>query len=29
VVAWFCTGDGNDQEEAMARAIVKSIGSAK
>jgi len=25
VVAWFCTGDGNDQEEAMARAIVKSL----
>lgn len=25
VVAWFCTGDGNDQEEAMARAIVKSM----
>jgi len=26
VVAWFCTGTGNDQEEAMARAIVKSLG---
>jgi len=25
VVAWFCTGTGNDQEEAMARAIVKSL----
>lgn len=29
VVAWFCTGDGNDQEETMARAIVRGIGSAK
>jgi len=26
VVAWFYTGTGNDQEEAMARAIVKSLG---
>jgi len=26
VVAWFCTGTGNDQEEAMARAIVKNLG---
>jgi len=26
VVAWFCTGTGNDQEEVMARAIVKSLG---
>lgn len=25
VVAWFCTGTGNDQEETMARAIVKAI----
>jgi CubicO group peptidase (beta-lactamase class C family) len=25
VVAWFCTGTGKDQEEAMARAIVKSL----
>jgi len=25
VVGWFCTGDGNDQEETMARAIVKSL----
>jgi CubicO group peptidase (beta-lactamase class C family) len=24
VIAWFCTGTGNNQEEAMARAIVKS-----
>ena len=27
VVAWFCTSDGNNQEEAMARAIVKSLSS--
>jgi CubicO group peptidase (beta-lactamase class C family) len=25
VVAWFCTSDGNNQEEAMARAIVKRL----
>ena len=25
VVAWFSTSDGNNQEEAMARAIVKSL----
>ena len=25
VVAWFCTGTGNDQEESMARAIVKYL----
>jgi CubicO group peptidase (beta-lactamase class C family) len=25
VVAWFCTSDGNNQEETMARAIVKSL----
>lgn len=25
VVAWFATGDGNDQEESMARAIVQSL----
>jgi len=25
VVAWFCTGTGNDQEETMARAIVKRL----
>ncbi|MBY5947816.1 serine hydrolase domain-containing protein [Photobacterium rosenbergii] len=25
VVAWFATGDGGDQEESMARAIVKAI----
>ena len=25
VVGWFCTGDGNGQEETMARAIVKSL----
>jgi len=25
VVAWFCTSDGNNQEEAMARAIVKKL----
>lgn len=25
VVAWFATGDGNNQEESMARAIVKAI----
>jgi len=27
VVAWFCTSDGNNQEEAMARAIVKSLSA--
>ena len=25
VVAWFCTGTGRDQEETMARAIVKKL----
>jgi hypothetical protein len=25
VVAWFCTSDGTNQEETMARAIVKSL----
>ncbi len=25
VVAWFCTGDGNDREESMARAIIYSL----
>jgi CubicO group peptidase (beta-lactamase class C family) len=25
VVAWFCTGDGNNQEETMARAIATSL----
>ena len=25
VVAWFCTGTGADQEETMARAIVKAL----
>ena len=25
VVAWFCTSDGNNQEEAMARAIVRTL----
>lgn len=25
VVAWFCTGDGTNQEETMARAIVKQL----
>ncbi|PMF97565.1 hypothetical protein BCV02_17970 [Vibrio breoganii] len=25
VVAWFATGDGNNQEESMARAIVQSL----
>jgi hypothetical protein len=25
VVAWFCTSDGTNQEETMARAIVKAI----
>ncbi|GAL25997.1 hypothetical protein JCM19239_2328 [Vibrio variabilis] len=25
VVAWFSTGDGQDQEESMARAIVQSV----
>jgi len=25
VVAWFCTSDGNNQEEAMARAVVKHL----
>jgi CubicO group peptidase (beta-lactamase class C family) len=25
VVAWFCTGTGNNQEETMARAIVKNL----
>jgi len=29
VVAWFCTSDGNNQEEAMARAIVKSLSKKK
>ena len=28
VVAWFCTSDGNNQEEAMARAIVKALNRA-
>ncbi|MBY5991757.1 serine hydrolase domain-containing protein [Ferrimonas balearica] len=28
VVAWFSTGDGNDQEESMARAIVKAINES-
>lgn len=27
VVAWFCTSDGNNQEETMARAIVKSLSA--
>ncbi|KXX67622.1 hypothetical protein AVL50_26540 [Flammeovirga sp. SJP92] len=27
VVAWFCTSDGENQEEAMARAIVKAINA--
>lgn len=25
VVAWFCTGDGNNQEETMAREIIYSL----
>jgi CubicO group peptidase (beta-lactamase class C family) len=25
VIAWFCTGDGENQEETMARAIAKSF----
>jgi len=25
VVAWFSTGDGNNEEETLARAIVKSF----
>jgi putative component of toxin-antitoxin plasmid stabilization module len=24
VIVWFCTGDGENQEETMARAIAKS-----
>jgi len=27
VVVWFCTGTGSDQEETMARAIVKSLST--
>ncbi len=27
VVAWFCTGTGNNQEETMARAIVKRLAA--
>jgi len=27
VVAWFCTSDGSNQEEAMARAIVKQLNA--
>ncbi len=27
VVAWFCHGDGNNQEETMARAIVESLAA--
>jgi len=29
VVAWFATSDGNNQEETMARAIVKSLKPTK
>lgn len=29
VVAWFCTSDGNNQEETMARAIVKKLSSKR
>jgi len=25
VIVWFCTGDGKNQEETMARAIAKSF----
>ncbi len=27
VVAWFCTSDGKNQEEAMARAVVKHLSN--
>lgn len=27
VVAWFCTSDGKNQEEAMVRAIVKKLSN--